>query len=1016
MTQSTPPPHDTAPKKEPTTPQPLSVTSSKTFEPQKPPPTQEEKQTSDDAPESALAEAKKTNTNFESMAKKALRQGSWTPMREELGPFWGWLANRYFQDISITDERLEQLHQASEEGTIVYIARSQSYLNYLIYNDLFIRKDLPLARMGYGLHWLPWLPLTSQLRAFAGWLGRLFGDGGKDVVELFRELLRHGDSTLFFLKQPNTWHARIRRGLYNIRNKMRAWFGKPPAPGGRNVDLFLEMIELQRQQDRPLILAPQILIWSRLPTSSKQGFGDFFFGEPEFPGLLRESYLFLRERRRSWVRGGAPIHLKQYIEEHKDLDNETLAEKLRDELSHRLDREYRAVTGPVRKPTEELKEQVLRSPMVRQAIMDEALAADVPPEKIKQKTRAMLDRMAADIQLSIATRVDIILRRLWRRMYNRIQVDEKGLEKVREASIKGPIILIPSHKSHIDYLILSQLFYHYDLGLPVIAAGDNLLLPVIGSLLRKSGAFFIRRSFKGDALYTALFRAYIWHLIRQGFTVEFFIEGGRSRTGKLRMPRVGMLAAIMDLVFEEDAPDIHIAPVSIGYEKIIEGEAYTKELLGGDKKKESFGDLLRARRFVKLNFGSINISFAEPIPVKEYIAQRKAEEQKPNAPYQPEHNLKDREHLTQTLAYTIVHEINRVSFITPTSLVTTILLTHENRGIRHNELIEKVEWLCKEVIERGGHIAPIEDISALIDRTVEFLGSKLLKNPKNLLEPVYKPRASRWLELGYYRNQLIHLFTSEGMVACALSGFKQFRTEDKGVPKDVLLEEVRFLSQILKLEFIFKPTPDIQDNFSETLDFLRSKGLFTESTEFIKVRRSRDELFMFLQALFGPFIDSYWVASLGLMRLLQGELNEAELIKLMQMTSETLYHEGLLRYSESVSKDTLKNALMLFQDLNVITSEKRPEKGSNKRTEKIYRIKEGFHDEEILLAFVKRIGKMSSCFAINDVIERLHERNKTSMQIEVSKDTHETAAPIDTTTKQKEREAHTNGRSTDQTK
>ena len=171
MTQSTPPPHDTAPKKEPTTPQPLSVTSSKTFEPQKPPPTQEE-QTSDDAPESALAEAKKTNTNFESMAKKALRQGSWTPMREELGPFWGWLANRYFQDISITDERLEQLHQASEEGTIVYIARSQSYLNYLIYNDLFIRKDLPLARMGYGLHWLPWLPLTSQLRAFAGWLGR----------------------------------------------------------------------------------------------------------------------------------------------------------------------------------------------------------------------------------------------------------------------------------------------------------------------------------------------------------------------------------------------------------------------------------------------------------------------------------------------------------------------------------------------------------------------------------------------------------------------------------------------------------------------------------------------------------------------------------------------------------------------------------------------------------------------------------------------------------------------------
>ncbi len=917
----------------------------------------------------------RSSPNVGIFAKKALRRRSWTSMCEHFGPVSRWLAKRYFSDIHIPEERLEELKRAKEEGTLVYVLRSQSYLNCLIYNDLFIRNELPLARMCHGLYWLPWQSFLTQVRVLAGWIGRIFGHGKEDVSELFRDLVAYDEATLFFLNHPKTWFSAVRRFFYKGRDGVRRLLGLKPGVGGEEPDLLEELVALQRQQERPIFLAPQIMIWTRTPSRREHSFWDALFGEKEFPGLIREIYLFLKDRRKSWVRGGSPINLKEYIAEFEGENDAQIAQRLRERLNHRLDREYRAVTGPVMKPTEELKQEILQSVTLQLTIKKVAEQEGKSEKEIQKRAKKILDRLAADPYPNVTKWFNFFLDRFWERMYNSVFVDETGIEQVREAAIKSPLLLVPSHKSHIDYLIISQIFYKYDLGLPFIASGDNLILPIIGWIFRHSGAFFIRRSFGDDILYKTIFAEYIHQVITEGYTIEFFIEGGRSRTGKLRGPRMGFLTTATEVVFDGQIEDIHIVPISIDYEKIIEGELYSKELRGADKEKESFQQVLNARKVLSLNFGGITISFATPISVRQYAEEKIRQRRKENPHYDPYKNLEDRQHLIASLAYRILYDINKVSLITSTSLLATVLLTHHRRGISRSDLLTRMDWLAHEVRARGGQLAHFEDIEATLDHSIEALG-KLIKQPKGLLEPVYRPRESRWIELGYYRNQIIHLFINDGFIACAMRAFENSYTPFPKIPYDALVEEVRLLSRFMKLEFVFKPPLDLEGNFAQSIAKLTERGIVKYQAGDIQVARSGRVLIQFLRSLFAPFIDAYWIASLSLLELYPDKVqDEKTLLKTMQMMAETLYHQGYLRYSDAVAKETLKNALMLFKDFGLIYRKSSHPKG-RKRSIKEISLQEDYRDLEKITQFIQSIGKFASCDKSTAILNRLLERHQ----------------------------------------
>lgn len=241
---------------------------------------------------------------------------------------------------------------------------------------------------------------------------------------------------------------------------------------------------------------------------------------------------------------------------------------------------------------------------------------------------------------------------------------------------------MPCHKSHIDYLVVSYVLYRMGIALPHIAAGDNLNMPFIGWVLRQNGAFFIRREWGGDKLYIAIIREYISFLLSKGHNLEAFVEGTRSRTGKLLQPKFGFLKLILESVLNNTTRDAIIVPVNIAYDKVIETPSYVNELLGTPKKKESIGQLLNNINLLQLKWGRIDVRFGESFSMREFI-QKTSQTGKldPNAT-----SAVRNAQILQYLGYRILAEINQISVIMPTALVGTVLLTLRGRGVGRNEV------------------------------------------------------------------------------------------------------------------------------------------------------------------------------------------------------------------------------------------------------------------------------------------------------------------------------------------
>jgi glycerol-3-phosphate O-acyltransferase len=897
---------------------------------------------------------------------------SWTGMQEKFDFLWRAVSKRFFSEISISQERQEHLHEAEKEGTVVYVMRNRSYLNYLIFNDVSLRYGLPLSRMAAGLNWIIWHPFFKQLRIWFKRFGRILGFGGKSADEIFEGLVRNDQASMIFLRRPNTLFSYVRKGVYKLRDSVRSLFKLPEAPGGKAQDHFVELVKIQRSQEQPIFLCPQMMVWDRNPTQSNRSIWDALFGEKEFPGTLRELYLFLRDRRTSRLRGGNPFNLKELLEEaeYKKLSDEHAGEKVRALLEERLESEYRAATGPILRSPQEVKNIIVHSRRIQDSIHRLAEEGHGTPEQLREKAHQNLDQIVSDLRLDTARWVDLLLRFFWERIYKGIHIDEEGLERVREAAVKAPLVLIPNHKSYIDFLVLSQVFFHYDLGMPHIVAGDNLNMPVVGKILRRCGAFFMRRSFRDDPLYKDVFNEYINYLLRSGHTVEFFIEGARSRTGKLRQPKMGILSYIANAVLENHVEDLNVVPISLAYDRIIEGETYSKELLGGEKRKERLIDIFKARNLLGLDFGRVKVEFGAPISMKKYIEGFAEQERKLHGKvdFDPVVDRKDRKQMIRSLAYQILFDINRASIISPTAIIATLLLANAKRGLNREEMTKEFEWLREELLFRKARMTQSDDVETVVEDTLRFL-NKMLKEPGDTLYPVYRAKESRRLELGFYRNQLIHLFVSEGVVACALWSFRELQYPRASINRQQLLDRVRFLSKILKHEFVYKPSPDIAENLDATIQRMSWRGMILLKDDQILLRDPNQKMLQFLRLLFWPFVDSYWMASLSLLSLSTGEKrDEKEFIADMQKLAQTLYHEGSLKYSDAVSKETLQTALNLLQELGMLETSYE-QKG--RRSHKMRSIPEGSQDLKELLSFANDLGQYTSCEDVDGTLEQV---------------------------------------------
>ncbi|EPQ29051.1 uncharacterized protein PFL1_03340 [Pseudozyma flocculosa PF-1] len=520
------------------------------------------------------------------------------------------------------------------------------------------------------------------------------------------------------------------------------------------------------------------------------------------------------------------------------------------------------------------------------------------------------------------------------------------------AERKQSIIFLPCHKSHIDYLTVSWLMYRLGIALPHIVAGENLDLPVVGNILRGGGGFFIRRSFAGDQLYPIVIKEYIENILANGRNLECFIEGTRSRTGKLLPPKLGILKYVVEGLLAGRTDDVWVCPVSLQYDSVIESETYVSELLGKPKESESLLGLLSgSSSLLQLKMGRIDIRFDTPWSLQGFIEEQKARRAAPGPDdTKVELDIRNSEQhkvlLLRALGYRVLADINKVAVVMPAALVGTVILTLRGRGVARSELIRRVDWLKDAITLKGYKVADFGTMTTaeVVDRTTSTVMKGLITEQKDVLEPTFLPE--KRFELSFYRNQVIHIFVSEALASAALyTKVKQGGTAPmQRMTRSELLRECSFISSVLRNEFVFG-TDTLEGNVDKTIEGMVADGILqlnrpgvegeSEGEETIEISMKEREIgrenfdsFLFL---IWPFIEGYWLAAVTLLSLLPSSsagtgsiayYNLSAHTKHAQQIGKTLYAQGQLAYLESINAAVLSQAFSRFQEMGVLLRDK----------------------------------------------------------------------------------------------
>jgi glycerol-3-phosphate O-acyltransferase len=849
-------------------------------------------------------------------------------------PALAWVYRRFFEHIEVDEEWAGRVREADARGTVVYVLRNLSFVDFLALD--YLTKSLRLPEVRFANDLGLWL-LEPMGR---GWLSALRPRTESDDAARLRQAIEGGYSAALFLKRPPTLLepgpvARQRGGAVRPL----------PTRGKSEGDAFLRaVLTAQRAQRAPILLVPQVFVWTRSPDAQKQNAVDTLFGPREWPGKIRTVVQFLANWRHVTLRAGEPLDVAAFLDQETRQpggappSDEVLVRRLTYALLRRLERERRSVLGPAKKPSDRLRDQVLRSPRLQKVIRTMAGEGATERRVLGWRAMSMLRELEAEVDPNAIRALDALIDQTIARMYSGFEVDAPGLERVRQASKDGTLVLLPSHKSHVDYIILSRIFHRANMPVPLVAAGDNLAFFPLGPVLRRAGAFFIRRSFKGDRLYGAVVDAYIRRLLKDGWPLEFFLEGGRSRTGKLLPPKLGLLSIVVDAVLgaegaAESAPGrpVTFVPISIGYERLVEERAYVHELSGGDKQKEDVGGLFRAATTALGRYGRLNVQFGELLTLDGVLRELGETDRPLTAPR--------RRALVARLAYRAMNEINRVTAVTPSALVATALLTHGKRGLPHAELEDACARLARILGGEGARFAPslvtptpasaftlrpaaLREACELLVRAghleVHHPGAPVTRRdagPRPGPDAVYVVPDVHRLSLDLAKNLVVHFFVSRAMIATPLAA--RARAGEAALGSALLAEQVQALSRLFKYEFQFRADANFETIFAETLGIMEADGelsIDADGSVALPAGGEGRERARLHARMVRNFVEGYRAAARGLTALLKGPLSPKELVRRSMTTGERMFLAGELECREAVSRPVLENAMLAFVD------------------------------------------------------------------------------------------------------
>ncbi|MGO9139089.1 MAG: 1-acyl-sn-glycerol-3-phosphate acyltransferase [Syntrophales bacterium] len=826
--------------------------------------------------------------------------------REDNFPLF-WLIKKVLSKVELADEYVEALKNLSAKGIVVYAINNESQLNSLIIRELSARRGIPRPVYCHGFNMIFWQPFPAAAKVVFSSISHL----------IFKKYIPD--------TSPKTY---LRRIIAEEKSAIIHLGGSEFFESRITQDGIAQLIDAQGNSSVPIYIVPIMITYGRRREKEKESFLNILFGQTEETGALRQLITFLRYSNKATVICAEPVHLADFVSKNADMKIDVLYHELRRELLERIDEEKMSIVGPVLKSRQEIISMVLNDGNLNHFIEDMAAHGTKNHDSLVKEAEKYIREIAADYNDMFIEVWDKFLTWLWNNIYDGVVVDKPGLAKIRNLSKKMPFVIIPCHRSHIDYLLLSYVFYKHNIQMPFVAAGTNLSFWPLGYIFRKSGGFFIRRTFKGNKLYAEVFAKYLEVILKEGLPLEFFIEGGRSRSGKMVMPKFGLLSMLIQAYRKRAGDDLAIIPVYIGYDRVIEEESYLKELGGVPKEKEKPSDVIKSRRFLRKRYGRVYVNIGEPTFLKSYLSSQEKSF--------GDMSMEERQSLYRKISYEITLEINRVSVVTPISLVASALLCHDRRGISHDDLTAVLNSFYDYLSHKKVNFAAtlVHKEKAFVDALNLFADSGIIskmgeEEPDELEEIVYSLEDDNRLNLEYYKNNILHFFVPISFVATSL-----LSSHEDMIPLNRIVKDFQFLKRLFWQEFIFDDRRDDLDEVNDVLAYLNSMGMIAAlehgGQALVEVKGKGKTSLMPFGGLISNYMESYWVVIRACMYLRKDAMLEKDWMRKIQQLGAKMYKKGEIRRAEALSQSNYQSAMQFLQDADVVHVSESSEKGEKK--------------------------------------------------------------------------------------
>ncbi len=788
-------------------------------------------------------------------------------MLERYGPLWT-LAGLpfFFRHLRLEEHSAERVRAAAALGPVVYVLHTRSFVDWLALNHVLRGRGLPLPVYTNGIDARPWMPLPA---AWAATRRRMREGDPADALQsgwLSRAVAAGLPVCVFLVPPRESW---LRRAAAE----------PDPVPS---------LLEAQALTGRPVQVLPVVVLWSRAPGRARTEVERFVLGTQDHPGTLGKLVTLASGQAvgDAVVQVGAAIPLTEYAERYASEPPARRVKVLRLALRRYLYREAQVVRGPRGRPHAQVRRVVLTSPEVDALVTREAVATGEPPEVVRARVARTFDRLAARFSFPVVRIVGVLCRFLWNRIYAGLDVRPEDLDRIRDALRAGTPVLVPCHRSHLDYLLISSLLYEHDMVIPHIVAGDNLSFFPLGSIFRRCGAFFVKRSFAGERVFPVVFARYLRELVRTEVPVEFFAEGGRSRTGKMLPPKVGVFGMVMDAASHaREGREVTFLPIFLGYEQVAEEGAYVRELAGARKEKEDVRQVVKATGVLRNRYGRVYMRVGEPLPASAVCPPDEW----------PRLSRERRQEVLIAACARLFRRIEAEAVSLPTGVVALALLAHDGSTVPDVALRDRIDRV-RAFLRRGGATEG-GDAAGLDAALARFSASRAVRR-------VDGPHGVEWrvegrTALDYYKNTILHVFSDAAIYAAAVRARGGARVDEDAVSADFSRGRQGF-----RYEFVQDPDEAPSSAAARAVDALIAHGALARDADG-RLNVADDARLDEIAVLILNFVESYRLVARA---AASGAAGARDLPRAALALGRALVTSGQVARDESLNLVNLENA------------------------------------------------------------------------------------------------------------